>query len=292
MLREEKTRIVRELRNSIHKMDNLVKSKTMDIMNMWREGKIGIVDPIGKETKTEKRQKRISDERQRIGKELKKFNDAMEAETRKITSIRDVWRYFEYWEKIIGKYVNFWATDGFLLYKYLLRYPRIFEPQKNKKDTAEWFNVEGVKTANDLRRCWNFIREWRKFLFSYKKLMWGERLGGKELRIKAYYYMRHRGKELKDEGRNRKEIYEILSKEITTIFGYCPGVNYNKDGEIDTEYQTIQNASRFWHILGDKRYDKNEYKNLRVTYRERDGKKKSILLRTWYRKEKSKLAKI
>ena len=289
MQRKKKTITVREIRNSIPKMDNLVKSKAMDIMNMWREGKIEIVDPIGKETKTEKRQKRISDERQRIGKALKKFNDAMETETRKIASIRD---YIEFWEKTIPKYINFWVKNGFLVYRYLLRCPRIFEPQKNKKDTAEWFNVEDVNTANDLRRCWNFVREWRKFLFSYKKLMWGERLGGKELRIKVYYYMRHRGKELKDEGRNRKEIYEILSKEITTIFGYCPGVKYNKDGEIDTEYQTIQNASRFWHILADRKYDRNEHKNLRVTYKERDGKKKTILLRTWYRKEKSKLKKI
>jgi len=93
-------------------------------------------------------------------------------------------------------------------------------------------------------------------------------------------------------GKKRRQIYEIVSREITKLFGYCPGVTYQKNGKIDTEYQTIQNASRFWHILGDKKYDRNEYKNLRVTYTEGDGKKKTIPLRSWYKKEKNNLTKI
>jgi len=71
MLRGEKARIFRELRNSIRKIESLVKKNRT--VKMLEEGKMRIVDTIGKERETEKRQKRISDERQRIGKTLKRF---------------------------------------------------------------------------------------------------------------------------------------------------------------------------------------------------------------------------
>lgn len=278
MLREEKTRIVRELRNSIHKIDNLVdKSKTV---KMLREGKMRIVDPIGKERETEKRRKRISDERQRIAKILKKFNDAREAEVRKSASMRDVSRFVKFMEKTIPKYINFLVKNGFLLDKYLVKCPDVFpvlvQPQKNEKDTAQWFNLEDVKSKEDLKACWNFIEELKRFFYLYEKLRWGERKGSREKGITRNYYMRHRGKELKDEGKNRKQIYEILTREIKKLFPflYCPESSTHKD------------ASRFWHIVYDKKYDRNRYKNLRVTYD--NGKKKStITLRNWYNKVKT-----
>jgi len=206
MMRKEKTRIVRELRNSIHKIDNLVdKSKTV---KMLREGKMRIVDPIGKERETEKRQKRISDERQRIAKTLKKFNDAREAEARKSASKRDVLRFTKYMEKTIPKYINFLVKDGFLLDKYLVKCPDVFpvlvQPQKNEKDTAQWFNLEDVKSKEDFKACGNFVKEWKRYFYSYRKLMWGEKTGRKVIfekmwkEIRQYYYMQLMPKEKLD----------------------------------------------------------------------------------------------
>ena len=291
MLREEKTRIIGKIRDSIDKIDNLVKSKAM---SMWRKGKVGIVDLIGKERETEKRQKRISDQRQRMAKILKKFNDAREVEERKSVSmggLRSILRFSEYMEEVTSKYINFWLKNGVLIERYLIKWIQVFQPQKNQKDTAQWYNLEDVKSKEDLKACWNFIMEWKRFFGFYRKLEWGQKKGSREKIIMANYYMRHRGKELRAEGKNRGEIYKTITKEVTQIFQYCPGVGYY-NYEINVKKETIQSASRFWHILGDKTYDRNEFKNLRVTYTERDGKKKSIPLKTWYRKEKSKLTKI
>lgn len=192
MLREEKMRILGEVRDFMNRIDNLVdKSKTV---KMLREGKMRTVDPIGKERETEKRQERISDERQRIAKILKKFNDDREAETRKVASIRDLLRLVKYMEKITSKYINFWVKNAFLIDRYLLKCSHLFQPQKNVKDTAEWFNLEDINTANDLRKCWNFIREWKRYFYNYRKLNWGEKTGRKMIRgkmwseIRDYYY--------------------------------------------------------------------------------------------------------
>ena len=284
MLREENARIFRELKNSMRKVDNLVgKNKTV---KMLEEGKMRIFDPIGKERETEKRQKRISDERQRIAKTLKQFNDAREAEARKSASKRDVLRFTKYMEKTIPKYINFLVKDGFLLDKYLVKCPDVFPVlvhlQKNEKDTAQWFNLEDVKSKEDLKACYNFIMEWKRYFYSWRKLMWGELSGAKEQYTKIYYYMRRRGKELRAEGKNREQIYRTIAKEVIQIFKYCPGVS-----KIEVEREIIQNASRFWHILSDKKYDTDKYKNFRVTHKE-DGKKKTITLRTWYNRVRIK----
>ena len=230
MLREEKTRIFRELKNSIHKIDNLVdKSKTV---KMLREGKMRIVDPIGKERETEKRQKRISDERQRIAKTLKKFNDAREAEARKSASMRDVLRFTKYMEKIIPEYINFLVKNGFLLDKYLVKCPDVFpvlvQQQKNEKDTAQWFNLEDVKSKEDLKACGNFVKEWKRYFYSYRKLMWGEKTGRKVIyekmwsEIRDYYYKDPKWIKKIDKAMRYEIIAEKFNKEYKPLL---PGKN-------------------------------------------------------------------
>lgn len=229
MLREEKMRILGEVRDFMDKIDNLVdKSKTV---KMLREGKMRIVDPIGKERETEKRQKRISDERQRIAKILKKFNDAREAEARKSASMRDLLRFVKYMEKITSEYIDFWVKNGFLLDKYLLKCPHLFQPQKNEKDTAQWFNLEDIKNANDLRQCWNFIREWKGYFYNYKKLNWGEKTRRKMIyekmwsEIRQYYYTQLMPKKKLDkicgvsyEGAKAKR-YELIAERFNKKYG-------------------------------------------------------------------------
>lgn len=186
----------------------------------------------------------------------------------------------KFWEKY-GQYIHLLYLDPYPPNTYH------WDDEEGEEPTAEWFNLEDVKSKKELEYRWNFIREWKTYLQTYRKLMWGEGTGRREQNIKTYYYMRHRGKELKAKGRKRKEIYKILSKEVTAILRYCPGVAYQENGKIDAEYQTIQNASQFWHIVGDKRYDSKEYKKFRVTHEE-DGKKKSVTLKTWYNKVRRK----
>lgn len=240
MPREGKTITIRELRNSIHKIDNLIyKNKTV---KMLKKGKIRIVDPIGKERETEKRQKRIGDERQRIAKALKRFNDAREAETRKIASIRDFWRYIEFWEKTIPKYINFLVKNGFLLDKYLVKCPDVFpvsvQPQKNEKDTAQWFNLEDVKSKEDLKACENFVKEWKRYFYLYRKLMWGEKTGRKVIyekmwsEIRQYYYTQLMPKKKLDKicgvsyERAKAKRYELIAERFNKKYGpLLPGKN-------------------------------------------------------------------
>lgn len=235
MLREEKMRILGEVRDFMDKIDNLVdKSKTV---KMLREGKMRIVDPIGKERETEKRQKRIGDERQRITKILKKFNDVREAEVRKIKSVsmRDLLRFVKFLEKTIPKYINFLVKNGFLLDKYLVKCPDVFpvsvQPQKNEKDTAQWFNLEDVKSKEDLKACGNFVKEWKRYFYSYRKLMWGEKTGRKMIyekmwsEIRQYYYMQLMPKKKLDKicgvsyERAKAKRYELIAERFNKKYG-------------------------------------------------------------------------
>lgn len=83
-------------------------------------------------------------------------------------------------------------------------------------DSFEWFNLEDVKNANDLRQCWNFIREWKTYFSNYRKLRWGEKSGRRAIyenmwsEIRDYYYKLLKQNEKIDKAKR----YEIIAGEF------------------------------------------------------------------------------
>lgn len=136
-------------------------------------------------------------------------------------------------------------------------------------ESFQWYNLEDVKTLKDLKEVWKFRIEWERYLGHFKviikrKLGWGERSGTRQKFTEQYYYMRQRGIELRDEGKSREQVYEILSMEVEKLFGYCPGqIRILKEGNL-----TYQDACRFWHLVYNTEYDKKKYNYLRPRYKE------------------------
>lgn len=201
------------------------------------------------EKEKEKRQKQIKKERQRIAKALEKLNAVNKRAVEIYDSIgpnkEDVikegivvdfsgafhegknivdWKDFLRKTRIATESINrgekFWNENREFIDRYLCRCLHLFGPQEeeSEEDTALWFNLEDVKNANDLRQCWNFIREWETYFSNYKKLKWSEKTGRKAIsekmwsEIRDYYYKRL--KRNKKDKAKRYEIYEIITEKF------------------------------------------------------------------------------
>ncbi|MBA7530399.1 hypothetical protein ES705_22605 [subsurface metagenome] len=200
---------------------------------------------IDREKIKQKRQKQIKKERQRIARALGKLRAANKRAMEVYDSIgkdknplvigegklgeaifgnplswNDFLRKTRIAAKILNRGESFWAKNRLYINAHLCRCQHLFQPQEeeNEEDTALWFNFEDIKNANDLRQCWNFIREWKTYFSNYKKLKWSEKTGRKAIsekmwnEIRDYYYKRL--KRNKKDKAKRYEIYETITEKF------------------------------------------------------------------------------
>lgn len=222
---------------------------------MPKNAKDKIIDP---EKIKQKRRKEIKKKRQQIAKALKKLND-FDKKTPKFLEkhLNTVWYWGNKREakralpkyvrrkyifidgnqslkniRIIGKFENFWAKNREFIDRYLCRSLHLFGPQEeeNEEDTALWFNLEDVKNSTDLRECWKFIKEWKVYFKTYRKLMWGEKTRRKTIsekmwsEIRQYYYTQLMPKEKLDKfcgvsyESAKAKRYEIIAEKFNKAY--------------------------------------------------------------------------